>query len=215
MALLVSGGHTQILLIEKVGEYKIIANTQDDAAGEAFDKIGSLLGFKYPAGKELSEWARNGSIVHTLPLPVQNVQDSFSFSGLKTAASQLIKKEVGQINSDIEKKKFIENFSASVENCIVQSLISKLEFWISDLAESHKLKSIVLCGGVAANETLKTAFKEVSIKNKLEALMPPFRFCTDNASMIAIAAALKMNNTITTNEPSTFPVKARWPLSEI
>lgn len=215
LALLVSGGHTQILLIEAIGKYKIIANTQDDAAGEAFDKIGSILGFKYPAGRELSERARSGAAIYSLPQPVQNINDSFSFSGLKTAAGQLIKKEVGQIKSDAEKEKFINDFSASVELCIVQSLVNKFEFWITELAKSTKLNSIILCGGVAANELLKTTFRELGSKNEICALMPPQKFCTDNASMVAIAAALKLDSHPTHSFSMPFHVRARWPLSEL
>lgn len=211
LALLVSGGHTQLVYIKSIGDYEILANTNDDAAGEAFDKIGTLLGMSYPAGKEVSEKAKMGKAIYELPKVMASDPASYSFSGLKTAASLLIKKTINDPSLDIIK--FKQDFSASIQNAIVDALVSKLEFWVNKLLINNSLNSIVLCGGVAANNLLQEEFKKIGNKYNLPTYIPPFSLCTDNAAMISIATALRI--CFRNEHPSfdAFEVKARWPLA--
>lgn len=177
IALVVSGGHTEIILVESFGNYKVLARTIDDAAGEAFDKSANLLGIPYPGGAELSKLASKvNASDFTLP-KVMRGQEGFSFSGLKTAISLLIKK-----NKDFDKKVDLKRELAfTIENAIVDNLVYKLE---QALAKSS-VKKIVVCGGVAANSKLRNAVSKL----KVQSFFPKPLYCTDNASMIAYVGA--------------------------
>lgn len=209
LCLLVSGGHTQLIKIHTIGSYEILATTSDDAAGEAFDKIGTLLGFSYPAGRAVSEAAMHGSPIHPLPLPVQDSVHSFSFSGLKTAAFTYVKKQ-NFINSVREEKdRFISDFSASLEAIIVRSLVSKTTYFLSN----GSYRSLLLCGGVAANRYLRSEIESCAAQYTIPCLIPRPFLCTDNATMIGAVAILKyiLNGLNPSNE--NLQVRARWGLS--
>lgn len=211
LALLVSGGHTQLIKINKIGQYQILANTTDDAAGEAFDKIGTLLGFSYPAGKSVSEAAKIGKALHKLPMPVQGDYNSFSFSGLKTSAALYIKKSALELNTKEKREVFVNDFSASLEQIIVESLISKTEYHLSQ----DNYKSLILSGGVAANSVLRKRVCDISSKYSLNCLIPRPELCTDNASMVGICALLRSNFIENNSINTSLEVKTRWNVDEV
>jgi N6-L-threonylcarbamoyladenine synthase len=192
VALVVSGGHTQLVLVKNIGNYKIIGETRDDAAGECFDKVAKLLGLGYPGGPVISAQAAqflnpksetpNKPKVLNFKLPrpmISHKNYDFSFSGLKTAALYLVK--------DNEKKakdeKFIQELCCETQQAIIEVLISKT----LRAAKDYKTKAIILSGGVAANKELRNQMSEVvkkQIPNSLF-LIPDSKLCTDNGAMIA------------------------------
>jgi N6-L-threonylcarbamoyladenine synthase len=176
IGLLVSGGHTDLVLFKNHNEYKYLGGTRDDAAGECFDKCARLLGLPYPGGPEIAGLAKRGNPkAFTLPRPMWDSNDlDFSYSGLKTAVSNL----VGE--SKIEADNLI-NLCASVEQAIIDPLVKKTVL----AAKTYKVEQIIVAGGVAANEKLIFTLKE---KFSGKVLSPPSYLCTDNASMIASRA---------------------------
>lgn len=214
LCLLVSGGHSEIIRIDAVGEYEILCETSDDAAGEAFDKIGTLLGVSYPAGKELSVLAKRGRAGEfVFPEGVMRDFSAFSFSGLKTSVRRAV---------DLEKVKSGEfsaqtkcNIAYAVQEAIVSSLVKKLEYWTREI----KPKSIILAGGVAANSELRSRVGKLAESYKLEVMIPSFEFCTDNAAMIGAAALMRIKNKLVNTKDSRdnlkVGAKARWSLEAI
>jgi len=195
ISLVVSGGHTQIILVEKIGKYKILGETRDDAAGECFDKCAKLLGLGYPGGQIISKLAEgikapstgSGQAKIILPRPMINTKDyDFSFSGLKTAVLYADRKV------KIKNKKYKQEMSAEVQQAIIDVLIKKTMKTVKDF----DAKSLVLGGGVSANQELRKQFK-----NKLEKEMPNTKFfapkpalSTDNGLMTAIAGFYHKKN---------------------
>lgn len=181
IALIVSGGHTDLVLMKKHGNIEWLGGTRDDAAGEAFDKIGRLLGIPYPAGPQIEQLAKEGNPkAFAFPRPMIGTPDfDFSFSGLKAA----VYREVQTMN-DKDRKRKTKDLSASTQQAIIDVLIKKT----LKAAEKYQVKSILLSGGVAANQTLKKQFKVQSAKFKVELFVPDKQLCTDNAAMIASAA---------------------------
>lgn len=183
IALVISGGHTDMLLMKQHGEMQLLGGTRDDAAGEAFDKIGRLLGYEYPAGPIIEELAKKGDPKRfRFPRPLIGSPDyDFSFSGLKTA----VLRETQTIKTLDEQT--IADLARGTQDAIIDVIIKKT----LKAAREHNVSSIVLSGGVAANQTLHDAFTQALIKNNLQAeLFAPSRsLCTDNAAMIAAAAA--------------------------
>ena len=182
LALIVSGGHTDLVLMKNHGKIKWLGGTRDDAGGEAFDKIGRLLGLPYPGGPSIEKAAKNGNPkAFNFPRPMIDSDDfDFSFSGLKTAVLREFK-AMKQLNNET-----IADLAASVQEAIVDVLVSKT----LNAAQKYKVKSILLSGGVAANQALRNRFK-LEIGNwKLEIpfFVPEKWLCTDNAAMIATAA---------------------------
>ena len=198
VALLVSGGHTQLMWVEGVGRYSLLGETQDDAAGEAFDKTAKLLGLGYPGGPALSALAERGKAGrHALPRPMLASGDlDFSFSGLKTAALMLVKQ--GGEPADIARA-FVD---AVVEVLVAKSVRA---------LQSTSAKRLVVAGGVGANKQLRTALDAESAKRGFEVFYPEPELCTDNGAMIAFAAAQRLASG-THGEPAAFTVKPRWPL---
>lgn len=175
LCLVVSGGHTLLLRVTDFGQYQILADTVDDAAGEAYDKCARLIGLPYPGGKLLSEIAASGSDSHyDLPLMLPKDNARFSFSGLKTAVSRLVSS-----TPDLDKA----GLAASLQNAINSSLVSKLELWLPD----GDFNAISLVGGVAANRDLRKRIGDLCAKEGIQFFCPPFERCTDNAAMIALA----------------------------
>ncbi len=178
IGLLVSGGHTDLVIFRGRGKYEYLGGTRDDAAGECFDKCARLLGLPYPGGPEISKLAEKGQDVYKLPRPMIDSRDfDFSFSGLKTAAANLLKE-----NSEMSKP----NLAASIEKAIVDVLVAKTV----TAAQKHNVNQIIVAGGVAANQKLvdrlQVAVDSLQLKTKLH--IPPANLCTDNAAMIAAAA---------------------------
>ncbi|MBI2036304.1 tRNA (adenosine(37)-N6)-threonylcarbamoyltransferase complex transferase subunit TsaD [Candidatus Microgenomates bacterium] len=194
LALIVSGGHTDLVLMKNHGKLTWLGGTRDDAAGEAFDKIGRLLGFSYPAGPMIAKIAEQGNPkAFNFPRPIIDSNDfDFSFSGLKTA----VFKEVGSQKLEVRSKQLLADLSASVQQAIVDVLVAKT----IKAAQKYKVKSILLGGGVAANQKLREQLKLEIVRQrrirlwrrnwKLEIpfFVPEKWLCTDNAAMIASAA---------------------------
>ncbi len=178
LALVVSGGHTALYLVRDIGTYECIGRTVDDAAGEAFDKVGTLLGFAYPAGRAIDEAARKSGTGHPLSFPVHRSSgDSldFSFSGLKTA----VKYHVGKLSAE-QLAHQRPSICAAFQKAVVSSLVSTT----LRAADRHGFGSVICSGGVAANGALRAALQE-SFGKRL--LLPSPSLCTDNAAMIARA----------------------------
>jgi N6-L-threonylcarbamoyladenine synthase len=204
LALLVSGGHSQLIHVRAIGDYSIIGDTLDDAAGEAFDKTAQLLGLGYPGGLALSNLAEKGGPFFTLPRPLLNSHGfNFSFSGLKTAALTLIKKQK-ILNESIK-----ANIAYEFQEAITDVLVKK-----SFLALEHlNLNQLVVSGGVGANKQLRKKLTQLSSKNNFKVFFPAFEFCTDNGAMIALAGALRYH--LSAKNDFKYTVKPRWRLSEI
>jgi len=187
IALVVSGGHTQLVLVKKIGDYKIIGETRDDAAGECFDKVAKLLGLGYPGGPAIAAEAKGHKIQDTrykihLPRPmIKHKNYDFSFSGLKTAVLHIIKSQKSKVKS----QKFIQETCRETQQAIIDVLIEKT----IRAAKEYKAKTVILSGGVAANDELRQQLKLkiVNCKLKIEFLTPSKILCTDNAAMIALA----------------------------
>jgi N6-L-threonylcarbamoyladenine synthase len=182
LALVVSGGHTDLLLMKKHGDFKLLGGTRDDAAGEALDKIGRLIGVAYPAGPVIEKLAKEGDPKRfRFPRPLVGSPDyDFSFSGLKTAVLREVK-GLGDIDEQTKK-----DISRGTLDAIIDVIIKKT----LKAAAEHKVETIILSGGVAANQTLRDAFvKEIEKRNlPIQFSVPPRSLCTDNAAMIASAA---------------------------
>jgi N6-L-threonylcarbamoyladenine synthase len=187
ISLVVSGGHTDLVLLKNHGELQVIGSTRDDAAGEAFDKIGRLLGLPYPAGPTISKLAHSGdSKVFPLPRPMIGSKDyEFSFSGLKTAVLDLLKKNPDLLANPQDRA----NLCASVQEAIVTVLVRKS----ITAAKEYNAKSFLLGGGVAANELLRNELQKACQENAIEFFVPEKQFCTDNAAMIAAAAFFNLH----------------------
>ncbi|MBS0498022.1 MAG: tRNA (adenosine(37)-N6)-threonylcarbamoyltransferase complex transferase subunit TsaD [Proteobacteria bacterium] len=205
IALLVSGGHTQLMQVDAVGHYSLLGETVDDAAGEAFDKTAKLLGLGYPGGAALSQLARQGRPGQfRLPRPMLNSGDlNFSFSGLKTAVLTLLNKQENskQIRADI---------ALAFQDAVVEVLTEKS---LAALAQTG-LKQLVVAGGVGANEQLRRALSEKAAAQGATVFYPELEFCTDNGAMIAFAGAMRLQAMPESARQTarSFNVHARWNL---
>ncbi|MCK4352800.1 tRNA (adenosine(37)-N6)-threonylcarbamoyltransferase complex transferase subunit TsaD [candidate division WOR-3 bacterium] len=194
IALIVSGGHTEIILVKEKGSYKYLGTTLDDAAGEAFDKVARLLGLPYPGGNWIEQLAMGGD-PQAIDFPRAQVSGyDFSFSGLKTAVMYYIRNQKLEIRSQ---KRAI---AASFQEAIVDSLIDKL----IKASKDFNVPRIGIAGGVSANERLREKLKEIGEKEKIEVYFSEKEFCTDNAVMIAICA----QHYLSKSKTSPFSLKA-------
>jgi N6-L-threonylcarbamoyladenine synthase len=208
IALLVSGGHTQLMHVEGVGRYKLLGETLDDACGEAFDKTATLLGLSYPGGPALSALATKGRANRfTLPRPLLHSGDlNFSFSGLKTAVATLIQRE------QLREEDFAD-VAAGFQEAVVDVLVAKA---LSACAAS-KANALVVAGGVGANKRLRERLTQAGAVKKVSVYYPPMALCTDNGAMIAFAAALRVEAGLVPEvaPPDGFSVRPRWPLTAV
>ena len=208
VALLVSGGHTQLMRVDGVGRYEILGETIDDAAGEAFDKSAKLLGLGYPGGPALSRLAEQGSATaFKLPRPLLHSGNlDFSFAGLKTAVLTQAKK----LGTELEARK--ADLAASTEAAIVDVLVKKT---LTALKQTG-LKRVVVAGGVGANRHLRAQLNAACAQHKVRVHYPELHLCTDNGAMIAMAAAMRLQaGQQTANRDYAFDVKPRWPLDAL
>jgi N6-L-threonylcarbamoyladenine synthase len=210
LALIVSGGHTELVFVEQFGTYQIIARTIDDAAGEAFDKSAHLLGFPYPGGRALSDAAASvESSPHQLP-KVMREADGFSFSGLKTAIHLLIKKCPPQSSQERAALCY------TIEHAIVDALMYKVK---KSLSSYPRCRGLSVVGGVSANRLLRTKMEAFARDHAMELHMPEPQFATDNASMIALAAAYRLQQSSALldiqQESRGLPVLPRYPIETI
>jgi N6-L-threonylcarbamoyladenine synthase len=207
VALLVSGGHTQLMRVTAVGDYEMLGETVDDAAGEAFDKTAQLLGLGYPGGPALSKLADSGQPGRfKLPRPMLASGNlDMSFSGLKTAVNLLVKKSPAdqQTRADIAR---------AFQDAIVDVLVAKA---LAALAETS-LERLVVAGGVGANRQLRAALDAAAVKNGYQVYYPDLALCTDNGAMIAFAACQRLMMTAAAkNQDYAFTVRPRWDLAAI
>ena len=216
VALLVSGGHTQLMRVDGVGRYQMLGETIDDAAGEAFDKSAKLLGLGYPGGPALSKLAEVGDpVAFKLPRPLLHSDNlDFSFAGLKTAVMVQAKKLATLQGCAVEAlpNAVLADLAASTQAAIVEVLVKKS---LSALKVTG-LKRLVVAGGVGANRSLREQLNRACAQRGVRVHYPELHLCTDNGAMIAMAAAMRLQSGIqSAHEVYAFDVKPRWPLDEI
>jgi len=208
VALLVSGGHTQLMRVDGVGRYELLGETIDDAAGEAFDKSAKLMGLDYPGGPALSRLAQQGDPeAFKLPRPLMRSGDlDFSFAGLKTAVLTQAKK----LGPELETRK--ADLAASTQAAIVEVLVKKS----MTALERSSLRRLVVAGGVGANKSLRSQLDAACARRGVRVHYPELHLCTDNGAMIAMAAAMRLQAGIQeASRVYAFDVKPRWPLGEL
>ncbi len=207
VALLVSGGHSQLMRVTAVGEYELLGETLDDAAGEAFDKTAKLLGLPYPGGPALAELAERGRPdIVKLPRPMLHSGDlDFSFSGLKTAVLTRVR-EIGE--PDEQQR---ADIARGFQDAIVEVLVKKS----MRAVKASGLKQLVVAGGVGANRELRRQLDAQAVKARIAVFYPELEFCTDNGAMIALAGALRFQAGASVKPAGAFAVRPRWPLAEL
>ena len=208
VALLVSGGHTQLMRVDGVGRYEMLGETIDDAAGEAFDKSAKLLGLGYPGGPALAALAEQGDPdAVALPRPLLHSADlDFSFSGLKTAVMTAMKK-FGPAPTDQQRA----DLAASTQAAICEVLVKKS---LRALQET-RLSRLVVAGGVGANTRLREQLNAAAARRGLRVHYPELALCTDNGAMIALAGAMRLQADPSLAQPNySFDVRPRWPLMQ-
>jgi len=211
VALLVSGGHTQLMRVDGVGQYELLGETLDDAAGEAFDKSAKLLGLGYPGGPAISRLAEFGDPeAYKLPRPMLHSKDlNFSFSGLKTAVLTVVKKSEGAAN-------VCEQDKANIARGFVDAIVDVLTAKCLAALKQTGLKRLVIAGGVGANAQLRASLNAAAAKKKFKVYYPELEFCTDNGAMIAFAGAMRLKiNPQAAQREYAFNVRPRWPLDEL
>ena len=207
VALLVSGGHSQLMRVDGIGEYQLLGDTLDDAAGEAFDKTAKLLGLGYPGGPALARLAENGHPRFKLPRPLLNSGDlNFSISGLKTAVLTLTNKH--QPLDEATKADIAWEFQEAVTELLTIKCMSALR--------ETGLDCLVVSGGVGANSKLREKLNAATSRKLCQVSYPRLEFCTDNGAMIAFAGAMRLK-AMQTNDLQNhhFSVKPRWNLAEL
>jgi len=203
LALLVSGGHTMLIAVRELGDYRVLGTTLDDAVGEAFDKTAKLLGLGYPGGPALAALAENGDDkAFDFPRPmIHKPTSDFSFSGLKTAVMLEVRKAEAEGRLDERRADLAASFQrAAVDTLIAKSIRS---------ARAEGLERIVVAGGVGANKLLR---KEMAERFEGDVYYPRLEFCTDNGAMIAVAGALRLAEA---GEATQIKAQARWSLETL
>ena len=204
ICLLVSGGHSMIVDVKGKGQYEIIGQSQDDAVGEAFDKVAKLLDLPYPGGPHIEKLALKGkSDAFEFPRPMVNSDNlNMSFSGLKTAVLYTVKK-ISNITEEIK-----ADIAASFQQAIADVLIMKIKKSI----DTTERKEVIVAGGVAANKFLRSEFKKIEESHNIKVYYPDLKYCGDNAAMIAFVGSM-MKPSIDSGNSSK--ARARWPLDEL
>ena len=222
VALLVSGGHSQLMAVRGVGDYTLLGESVDDAAGEAFDKTAKLLGLPYPGGAKLSELARLGSPdAFQFPRPMLHSHDlQMSFSGLKTAVLTAVQKVREETGSDDIPEQTRNDICRAFQDAVVDVLAAKAQKALLDTG----FRTLVVAGGVGANWKLRETLAQLTVRapavkgqkrppaESVQVFFPPMAYCTDNGAMIAFAGAMRLHDTQTAGG---FNVKPRWPLTDI
>ncbi len=209
VALLVSGGHTQLMRVDGVGRYALLGETLDDAAGEAFDKSAKLLGLGYPGGPAISRLAEFGDpAAYQLPRPMLHSKNlDFSFSGLKTAVLTLVKNH---------RTNLCEQDKANIARAFVDAIVEVLVAKCLAALKQTGMKRLVIAGGVGANAQLRAALNAAARRKRFDVFYPELALCTDNGAMIAFAGALRLQkNPAAARFDYGFNVKPRWPLDQI
>ena len=206
VALLVSGGHTQLIKVTGIGEYALLGESIDDAAGEAFDKTAKLLGLDYPGGAKLSKLAEQGNTSRFhFPRPMTDRPGlDFSFSGLKTAAANTI---------NLQKQDLDEQTKADIARAFEDALVDTLLIKSRRALDQTGFNRLVIAGGVSANKTLRSKLAQLMVERKGQVYYPRLEFCTDNGAMIAYAGMIHLKASQFAD--LAIEVKPRWPLSEL
>ena len=204
ISLLVSGGHSMIVDVKDRGDYQILGQSQDDAVGEAFDKVGKLLGLPYPGGPHIEKLALKGNPKsYDFPRPMIHSDNlDLSFSGLKTSVLYTVR-DIENITDQIK-----ADIAASFQQAVIDVLTKK----IKKSVELSGRSNVIIAGGVAANKALREAIKELESVLNIRVYYPSLKYCGDNAAMIAFVGSLRSSDKIQVNGSS---VRARWPLSEL
>ena len=179
LALVVSGGHTDMVIMRDDYKFEKLGSSLDDSIGEVYDKVARVLGLKYPGGPNIERLAQNGKYSYDLPKPVNDDTYNFSFSGLKSAVINLVHNEE-QRNNEINK----EDLAFSFQYIAIDELVRKVELAINNTG----VKNMIIAGGVSANKYLREQMKNLCEKYNVELTIPDFKYCTDNAAMIGAAA---------------------------
>jgi N6-L-threonylcarbamoyladenine synthase len=213
VALLVSGGHTQLVAVEKIGSYDLLGESLDDAAGEAFDKAAKMLGLPYPGGPEIAKLAKNGDLSRfTFPRPMTNKPGlDFSFSGIKTFTLTTVESLGGSLR-DISA--LTEQDKADVAACFQEAMVDTLVIKCRRALAQTGLKQLIIAGGVSANSLLREKLSLMLDKQGGTVFYASPSLCTDNGAMIAFAGAQRLKQQ---HEPacSAIVIKPRWPLTEL
>lgn len=178
LAVVVSGGHTEIIEMKKHYSFEKLGGTLDDAIGECYDKVARVIGLEYPGGPKLDKLAKEGKDTYKLPIPLQDDSYNFSFSGLKSAVINLAHNEE-QRGEELRKS----DLAASFQKVAIESIVSKVKKAI----EEKNIKNVIVAGGVAANNGLREAMQKMTEELGVELSIPPMKYCTDNGTMIAAA----------------------------
>lgn len=179
LALVVSGGHTELVLMEDDYKFKVLGRTLDDAIGEVYDKVAKVLDLPYPGGPNIEKYALQGTPSYDLPKPMNNDELNFSYSGLKSAVINLVHNEKQRGN---ELRKY--DLAASFQTVAIDELVRKTELAINQLG----IERLIIAGGVTANKYLRGEMEKLSQKHNIKLTIPPMKYCTDNAAMIGCAA---------------------------
>lgn len=210
LLLLVSGGHCQFIAVRGLGDYQRMGTTIDDAAGEAFDKLAKTLGIGFPGGPAVEKLALKGdSKRFDLPRPLLNRPGlDMSFAGLKTAAARVAERE---FMDEQGKADLCAAFQLAIADCLAEKTRRAIEVFETGLSGEIRL---VVAGGVAANQTIRTALNDIAEQAGATLTAPPLRHCTDNAAMIALAGAERLKAGLVEGDGLAFAAKPRWPLDE-
>ncbi|MCC6476140.1 tRNA (adenosine(37)-N6)-threonylcarbamoyltransferase complex transferase subunit TsaD [bacterium] len=204
LILLVSGGHTMLVLVKGLRNYEVIGSTRDDALGEAYDKVGKLLGLPFPAGAQMDILAQRGN-PRAIDFPVAMRDDSFdfSFSGLKTAVSYALRDD-----PSLSTPERMPDLIASFQH----AALSSIELKMRRAVERLKPRALCAAGGVAANSELRERLAQIADRNRITLAVPPLKYCADNAAMIGYLAEKLLSAGL---HERNFPVRPRWPLTEL
>ena len=178
MALVVSGGHTELVLMKEDYDFNVIGGTLDDAVGEAYDKVARVLGLPYPGGPKVDKLAHTGKDTYNLPIPLDDDSYNFSFSGIKSAVINLKHNEEQKGNEVIK-----ENLACSFQNRVVEILTKKT----IKAMEEYNCKNLIIAGGVSANKGIREEFTKICNEKGIDLTIPKLEYCTDNAAMIGAA----------------------------
>ncbi|TDO98187.1 tRNA (adenosine(37)-N6)-threonylcarbamoyltransferase complex transferase subunit TsaD [Marinomonas balearica] len=209
IALLVSGGHTQLVRVDAIGEYKLLGQSLDDAAGEAFDKAAKMIGLPYPGGPYIASLAEKGNANSGLKFPRPMTDRpglDFSFSGLKTAF-------LTAVHDSLDDERFDEQFKYDIALAFEQAVVDTLVIKCRRALEQEGLKRLIIAGGVSANKRLRTELESQLAKIRGSVFYARPEFCTDNGAMIAYAGAQRLK--AGQSSPLNLSIRARWPLSEL
>ena len=204
ISLLVSGGHSMIVDVKERGEYEILGQSQDDAVGEAFDKVGKLLELPYPGGPHIEKLALQGnSKAYDFPRPMIHSDNlDLSFSGLKTSVLYTVR-DIENLTDQVK-----ADIAASFQQAVIDVLTKKIKKAVEVCGRSE----VIIAGGVAANKALRAAIKDLETSLGIRVFYPSLKYCGDNAAMIAFVGSLRSSDKI---EHKASYVRARWPLSEL